>query len=126
LAGIELNLFMVAHMVLCFGFLLKMVLMFLKQGCFSYCKAMLTQHQELFCLSHSPTSKLTGGVQEAGRDTPGTADLNWAELCTIPCSTMLNNKSRGRKRKGVCRKLWYLSSQVTIIYDGALLSWRWL
>jgi len=34
-AGIELNLFVVTSMGLCFGFVLKMVLII--QGCFSYC-----------------------------------------------------------------------------------------
>ena len=35
LAGIELNFFIVACMGLCFGFVLKTVLVI--QGCFSYC-----------------------------------------------------------------------------------------
>jgi len=54
LAGMELNLFVVASMGLCFGFILNTVLV--TQGCFGCCWAVLTQSQGLFCSSHRPAS----------------------------------------------------------------------
>jgi len=62
-AGIELNLFVVTSMGLCFGFVLKMVLII--QGCFSYCWAVLTQCQGLLCSSYHPTSEQPGDAWEA-------------------------------------------------------------
>jgi len=41
-------------MVLCVGFIIKTVL--ITQGCYSYCWAVLAQHQGLFCSSHHPAS----------------------------------------------------------------------
>jgi len=63
LAG--LNICTVSYMGLCFGFVLKTVL--ITQGCFRYCCAVLAQHQGLFCVSDHPTSEEAGGAQEAGR-----------------------------------------------------------
>ena len=65
LAGIELIFFIVAGMGLRFGFVLKTVL--ITQGCFHYCRAVLTQSQGLFCVSPHPTSEEAGGAQEVGR-----------------------------------------------------------
>ena len=65
LAGIELIFFIVASTGLCFGFVLKTVLII--QGCFHYCRAVLTQSQGLFCFSPHPTSEKAGGAQEVGR-----------------------------------------------------------
>jgi len=50
LAGIGLIFFVVANMGLCFGFVLKTVLII--QGYFHYCWAVLAQSQGLFCFSH--------------------------------------------------------------------------
>jgi len=65
LAGIQLFFFIVVSAELCFGFVLKTVL--IVQGCFSYYWAVLTQSQGLFCPPHGPTSKWAGGAQEVGR-----------------------------------------------------------
>jgi len=65
LAGIELIFFVVAGMGLCFGSSLKTML--ISQGCFSYCLAVLTQSQGLFCFSHHSTSEQAWSVQEVGR-----------------------------------------------------------
>ena len=96
LAGIELIFFTVASMELCFGFLLKTVLIIL--GCFSYCWAVLTHSQGLFCFSHqwvgwgctrswegSQLEQLTSNNQ---RDIP---------YCTTSCSAY---KGGGRRRNG--------------------------
>ena len=50
LAETELIFFIGASMELCFGFVLKTVLII--QACFCYCSAVLTQSQGLFCFSH--------------------------------------------------------------------------
>jgi len=55
LSEIELIFFIVASMRLCFGFVLKTVL--ITQTCFSYCWAVLTQSQGLFCFPHYTTRK---------------------------------------------------------------------
>ena len=55
LAGIELIFFRVARMGLCFGFVLKTVL--ITQGCFHYHWAVLTPNQGFFRFLHYPTSK---------------------------------------------------------------------
>jgi len=75
LGGTELNFFIVANMGLCLEFALKTVL--IRQGCFNYCWAMLTQGQGLVCSSHHPTSQWAGGAQEAGR---GLSQHSWPQL----------------------------------------------
>jgi len=55
LAGIELIFFIVASMGLCFGFVLKTVL--ITEGCVSSCWAVLTQSQAPFGSSPCPTSE---------------------------------------------------------------------
>ena len=55
LAGVELIFLIVASMGLSFGFVLETVL--ITQGCFSYCWAVLTQSQGLFCSSYRPASE---------------------------------------------------------------------
>jgi len=61
----ELTFFIVAGMVLCFGFITKTVL---THPCFIYCCAVLTQCQGLFCFSHHlPTSRL-GQDKKLGGD----------------------------------------------------------
>jgi len=65
LAQVELIFFIVASVRLCFGFVLNAVLII--QGCFHYCRAVLTQSQGLFCFSPRPISEEAGGAWEAGR-----------------------------------------------------------
>jgi len=65
LAGVELIFFIVAIMGLCFGFVLETVLVI--QGCFSYCRAGLTQSQGRFCYSAHPTGERAEGAQGAER-----------------------------------------------------------
>ena len=78
LAGIELIFFIAAHLWLCFGSMTKTVL--ITQGCFSYCWAVLTQHQ-VFCFfslsgAAPPASRL--GVHKKLRgDTTEAADHDW-------------------------------------------------
>ena len=72
LTGIELIFFLVAGMGLCFGFVLKTVL--ITEGCFPYCWAVLVLSQGLFCFSPHPTSEEAGGAQGVRGDTAGTAD----------------------------------------------------
>lgn len=49
LDGIELNFFIVAHILLCFGFVTKGVLII--HQCFSYCWTVLKYHQDLLSLT---------------------------------------------------------------------------
>ena len=74
LAGVELMFFTVASMGLCFGFVLKTVLII--QRCFSYCSAYPVSRP--FLLLTPPHQRGGwGGAQEAGgRDTARTADPN--------------------------------------------------
>ena len=55
LVVIQSIIFIVASMGLCFGFVTKTAL--ITQGCFSYCWAVLSQCQSLFCCSHHPASE---------------------------------------------------------------------
>jgi len=93
------------------------------QGCFSYCWAVLTRHQGLFC-SHQRVgwgwAKGWEGAQQ-GQLTP--TDHRDTPCHRTSCSAMT---AGGRWRKGGCSERWHLFSQVTITHDGALLSWRWL
>jgi len=81
------------------------------------------------CQGPSPhlTSEDAGGPQEAGRGHSG-GQLTTTDQRDIPyrmtlCSVYKVGEERGR---GGSSEWWHLSSQVTITYDGALLSWRWL
>ena len=59
LAGTELIFFLLANMMrLCFGFVLKTVLIALR--CFNYCWEMLARSQGLFCYLHHPTTSHVG------------------------------------------------------------------
>ena len=125
LAGTELIFFIVANMGLCFGFVLKTVLII--QECFSYCWAVLTQSQGLCCFSHHPTSEEAGGAQEAGR---GHSWDSWPQLTKGIFHTIWHHaqhiKLGKEEGRGGHLEWWRLSSQVTVMCDGALLSRRWL
>ena len=97
LAGIELIFCIVASMGLCFGFVLKTVLII--QGCFRYCWAALTQSQGLFC---SPPHQRAGwgctrsweGTQPGQLTPTAQRDIPYHRT---PCSAY---KAGGRRRKG--------------------------
>jgi len=55
LTGAELVFFIVASMGLCFGLVMKTVLII--YGYLGYCWSVLIQSQSLFCFSHHPTSE---------------------------------------------------------------------
>ena len=79
-------------MGLCFGFVLKTVLII--QRCFSYCWAVLTQRQGLFCLSPHPPARRLGGT----RSWEGHSRDSWPQLTkgmfhTMPHDVVLSNKS---------------------------------
>ena len=105
LAGIELIFFIVPRTRLCFGFVLKKELII--QGCFSYCWAVLTQCQGLFCFSHRPNSEWAGGAQKAGKGHIQDADPNWPQGYSTPYDVMLSTKKLGEAEgRGGCSELW--------------------
>ena len=112
-------------MGLCFGFVLRTVL--ITQGCFCYCWAVLTQSQGLFCSSHHPTSEWAGGAQGVGR---GHSRDSWPQLTKGISHTIWRHAQHIKLGEEEGRRAhlerWRLSSQVTVTRDGALLSWRWL
>ena len=98
-AGIELIFFIGASMRICFGFVLKTVL--IMQRCFRYHWAVLTQSQGLFCFSHhTPPASRLGVHKKLGGDTARTADPT--DQREIPCHMMSCSayKAKGRRRKG--------------------------
>lgn len=83
-AGIELILFQVAGMVLCFGYRRSAILV--THRCLSCCWAV--QHRskdpfQFFSLPYCPASERTGGHRELGGDSARPADLTWSS--GIPC-----------------------------------------
>jgi len=58
---------------------------------------------------------------QLGQLTP--SDQRDAPDCVTLCSAV---KAGERRRKRGCLELLRLSSQVTVTYDEALLSWKWL
>jgi len=99
LAGVELIFSIIACTVLWFGFVIKTVLV--TQGCFSYCWAVLTEHQGLFCFSSHPTSEEAGGAPEIERrhswDSWPPTDQRDIPYHTALCSAI---KAGGRRRNG--------------------------
>ena len=121
-AGIELIFFTVAGMGLCFGFVLKTVL--ITQGCFLYCS--YTEPRPFLLLPPPQQRAGWGGTRswegtQLGQLTP--TDHRDIPDHMVSCAAC---KAGGRRRKGGCSEWWRLSSQVAIRRDGALLSWRWL
>ena len=124
LTGIELILLTVASMGLCFGFVLKTVLII--QGSFRYCRAVLTWSQSLFWSSDCPTSETAGLHKKLWGDTGGTADHNWPKGYPTVWLHAQHIKLGEEQGSGRHLDLGCLSSQVTVMCDGTLLSWRWL
>lgn len=95
LADKKLIFFTEAHPVLWFGLLVRLVV--IAQGCFSCCRAVLTQSQA-FSAPHAtlPVRRL-GVSQELGRDTSRTADPRWlgdVPCHMVPCSAVLGQWRR--------------------------------
>lgn len=111
--GIELIFFLVAGVVLCFGFRMRITLGALAYWHFSLCWAVLTLSQGRFSLSCCPASwEQTGRVKGGGhKELEGkrnrTTDPNWPKGCPIPYPAMLKNKTReaGSGRSCCCLKL---------------------
>lgn len=72
-------------------------------------------------LSCCPVSKVAGGAQAVVRDTAGTPDPKLLKKYCIPYGVLFNNKSWGKKEEvGGHLESWYLSFQVTVMFDKAL------
>ena len=111
-------------MLLCFGSMTKTVL--ITQTCFSYCWAVLTQHQGHQFLA-LPQQWLGWGCTRSweGTQVGQLAQLTKEIFHTIWCHVQQHKPEERRKKEG--HSEWRrLSSQGTIMCDGALLSWRWL
>ena len=120
LAGIELIFFIVASRGLCFGFVLKTVL--ITQRCFHHCWA------KAFSASHpTPPARRLGVHKKLGRDTAGTADPTWPKGYSIPYGSCSVYKAGGRRRKGggIFGVMVFIFPS-NLMCDGAPLSWRWL
>lgn len=68
------------------------------RGCSSYCWAVPSQSQGLFCFSTCPTSKKE--VEKLGSDTARRADTSWPKGCYRPSGIMLSQKLLGRLGRG--------------------------
>ena len=110
---------------ICFGFVTEKVLIIYR--CFGYLWTVLTQCQDLLFFTYYTTGSRLGMHKKLGRNTAGTADPDWPKGYSTPYDITLCNKNWGKEggRWG-CLQLWSLSSQVTVKYGGALLSWTWL
>jgi len=97
LAGMKLTFFIEACMILCFGFLMRRLLVTL---IFSYCSAVLTQSQGHFNFSSCPASEELEAHKELGKDRTRTTDPNWPEGHPIPYGARLSNESWGREGRG--------------------------
>ena len=73
LSGIKLIFFVEVYIMICFGSVMKTVV--IAHQCFSCCSAMLTLNPGLFCFSHCQQG--AGGAQGSGRGTASTADSDW-------------------------------------------------
>jgi len=97
----------------------------------------LAQRQGLFfsCFLRCPTSEQPGGAQEVGSEHsryswpkgyPRLNDSNRPKGYPRPNATVLRNKSWQKEEAVGLSEWWHLSSQVTVMHDGTLVSWRWL
>ena len=91
LAGIELIFFIIARMGLCFGFVLKTVLMF--SGTFLLLLSSAYTESRPSLLLTAPPARRLGMHKKLGGDTAGTADPNWPKGYPIPYVVVLSNKS---------------------------------
>lgn len=98
-------------MELCFGFMMKTVLITL--WCFSCCRAVLAQSQGRFCFSHCPHNKQAGNSQGDGRGHNQDSRHKWP--CRILCDVMHSNKSWVKELFVFLRNTQW-----------AVLSWKWL
>lgn len=110
-------------MVLYFGFVMKIVLK--TRLCFSCCKVVLALSQGLLCFSYSPASEGLAGHKEP----EGDSQDSWPQLTKGMSNTIWHHAQYlklGKKggREDILQS--GMSSQVTIMHDGALLSWKWL
>jgi len=79
-----------------------------------------------FLLLTPPVGGL-GVHKKLGGDTSGTADPNWPKGYPTPYDVILSNNQLGKEEgRRDHSEWWHLSSQVTVMLDGALLSCRWL
>lgn len=95
LAGRELIFAIEAHLMLHFGFLIKTVVE--REGCFSCCRAVLTE-PGTFSSSCCAASKGLGVHKQLGGDTARTADL-------VLCSATAKGTEKGRRdvqSNGIC------------------------
>ena len=108
---------MVVCIVLSFGLVTKSLL--ITQGCCSCRWPVLTQCEGLFSFPFVD-------AKEAGR---GHSQNSWPQLTKgipRPYGIVLRNKSWGKNEEDGSSVSWCLSSHITITYDEAMLSWRWL
>lgn len=110
-AAIELILFLVSGMVLCFGFATKTVLR--TSQCFICCSSMLIQ-QGLFCFSCFPASMV---LHENWKRTEANADK-------LIKGIFHKESWNKEERREECLQLWHLSSQVSVMHNKAVLSWN--
>ena len=100
-------------MRLCFGFVLKTVLIIQESRTF----LLLTPPHQQAGWGSTRSWERTQLVQLTRTDQRGTS------YHMMSCSA---HKDGERRRKGASSEWWRLSSQVTVMCDGALPSWRWL
>lgn len=107
---VDLLSFTAAHMVLCFSFVAKIVL--ITDQLFDCYWAVLAQHQRLFFLSLCIPSEYTGGGQEVGKGHGW--DPNRPKGNFIPCDVPFNNKS-SRRGGEAGSYVVMVSSQVIVV-----------
>ena len=90
--GIELFFFLVAGMVLCFAFRMRIILIL--QGRFSCCWAVLKLSQGPFCSSCCPVSKKAGGCKKARKRHNQDSQLQLSKGISMPYGVKLSNKTR--------------------------------
>lgn len=88
-AAVELIFFLVASIVLCFGFRMEMLI---TQGCFICCRAVL---MSVGLESFPPHQGAGWGAQEAERGHSRTADQNWPN--SYPISLSIHNLGESRQ-----------------------------
>ena len=122
-AGIELIFFVVAGMGLCFGFVLKTVLIIqfslLLSSAYTASRPPLLLTPPRHGASWGSTRSWEG--TQPGQLAP--TDQRDIPHHTASCSAITPGE---RRRKGGHSEIQHLSSQVTVRRDAALLSWRWL
>ena len=111
-------------MRLCFEFVLKTML--ITQGSFVAAEQCLHTVKAFSTPCTTPPASRLGVHKWLGGDTGRTADPNWPKGCPVPYDIMHSNKPWGKKKGGTFGVMFFLSSQVTAMCGGALLSWKWL